>query len=262
MTDYNNPNGDNGKTRETMEDLLNTKKGRDKNGNGDFTSTDVKRFFKSTAPVSKFVFVYGGCKHLKKEFVLADMLDIDRQLKDVTGFLFDCSLHGRLSKLVWVKKEWDSGRSKDEFVEIRISEAKACLRETNIDADMIQLVVSGMSMLARQDFSMNNVEHAETFYPTVIGEIYKKNGVVKFDFNDGTFPLCVDTKYCLSSVLRDYMDTHYISDYSETTIYLKPIEDWLVEHNITNRVISDVEEILDCHPTDDCSFEDDYLGMP
>lgn len=261
MIDYNKPNGDNGKTRKIMEDLLNTKKGKDKNGNGDFTTTDVKKFFKSTAPISKFVFVYGGSKHLKKEFILADMLDIDRQLEDVTVFLFDCSLHGRLSKLVWVKKEWDSGNSNDEFVEIRISEAKTSLRETNIDADMIQLVVSGMSMLARQSVSIRNVKYAETFYPTVIGEIYTKNGVVKFDFNDDAFPLCVDTKYCLSSVLRDYMDTHYISDYDKTTIYLKPIEDWLVEHNITNRVISDVEEILECHPTDDCLFTDD-LGMP
>jgi len=260
MTYYNNPNDDNGKTRKIMEGLLNTKKCKDKNGNGDFTPTDVKNFFKSTAPISNFVFVYGGCKHLKKEFVLADMLDIDRQLEDVTVFLFDCSLHGRLSKLVWMKKEWNSGNSNDQFVEIRISEAKTSLRETNIDAEMIQVVVSGMRILARRAFSMSSIEYAETYYPKYIGNIFRSKGKVLFDFQDGSV-LGADTSYWVCELLREYKDTNYISDCDETTIYLKPIKDWLVEHNITNALIRDLDGIIG-HKNEECSIFCDDLGMP
>ena len=243
-----------------MEGLLCARHDKKDNIGGDFTIDDAVDFFTSASPISKFVFVYGGVKHLKREFVLSTMKDLERKLEEVTGFLFDCSMRGRLTRLVMVKKTWNGGNSTDEFVEIRISEAKSSLRETNIDAEMIQVVVSGMRILARRAFSMSSIEYAETNYPKYIGNIFRSKGQVLFDFQDGSV-LGADTSYWVCELLREYKDTNYISDCDETTIYLKPIKDWLVEHNITNALIRDLDGIIG-HKNEECSIFSDDLGMP
>lgn len=228
-------------------------------GNKMCTVEDVRKFFRSAAPDSCFKFYVGT--RLTREFIIDDFSNgrHEDMLNEVAAFLFDCSLRGSLRGVIKSIHVLSWGEEKT-CVEFRISVAKKARTTTNIDADMIDAIISGMRTMVRMAFAEHRCMDSKIHYGKAISRMLHNQGQVLFKYSDHACKSCAESMKDVVWILNDAKYNYYIDCCLDGTIYLKEIDDWLIDHNIT-------EELIDyLRDHDEISHElplfDQGIGMP
>jgi len=222
------------------------------------TIEDVKKFFRKSIPQSTFYIVYGIGKDRKHmQFILADKGEFQATLGNMAVLLSEQSLKANLNSMGFIN---GYGHSPDR-IEIRLVEGKSAIENSNITWDMIQTILNCVELSARMAMGDSWRIDSERIYFDHIKKLLEDGKDIVCHIGDGRGKWTDETVYMpISDWLCGKRDSYYISDSDDDGIYLKPIDDYITDFNITRELISRIGELYPESEDDDIYSSDQYGG--